>query len=64
MLARYVIEHVFHGERDLDQLCTGALEHLRQVDSARTKELHRPQRLKPVAACAKLGLRYGAAGIR
>ena len=36
MLARYVIEHVFDGERDVDQLCTGALEDLRRVSRPRT----------------------------
>jgi hypothetical protein len=36
MLARYVIEDVFNGERDPEQLCRGALEHLRWAGKART----------------------------
>ena len=36
MLARYVIEHMFDGERDLEQLYKGALDHLRRVGSAQT----------------------------
>ena len=34
MLARYVIEHMFDGERDPEQLYKGALEHLRRVGGA------------------------------
>ena len=32
----YVIEHMFDGERDLEQLYKGALDHLRRVGGAQT----------------------------
>ena len=31
MLARYVIEHMFDGERDPERLCREALKHLRSM---------------------------------
>jgi hypothetical protein len=35
-LARYVIEHVFDGERDPERLSRGALEHLMRAGMARS----------------------------
>jgi hypothetical protein len=35
-LARYVIEHVFDGERDPERLSRGALEHLARTGMARS----------------------------
>ena len=36
LLARYIIEHTFSGDQDLEALCDGALEHLSQEASKPT----------------------------
>ena len=42
MLARYVIEHVSDGERNLERLSQDALDHLRKVGSAQDSDALRP----------------------